>query len=71
MRRVGKRVEPVPVLHWPTPEEVRFTRASPDRVLLHVRAGVRRYRSHAEADADMRKLIADAMARQTATLVRR
>ncbi len=71
MRSVGKRVEPVPVLHWPTPEEVRFTRAAPGSVLLYARAGVRRYRSHAEADADMRKLIADGMARQTAALARR
>ncbi len=71
MRRVGMRVEPVPVLHWPTPAEVRFTRAAAGGVLLYARRGVRRYRSHAEADADMRRLIADGMARQTAALVRR
>lgn len=71
MRIIGKRVEPVPVLHWPTPEEVRFTRAASGSVLLYGRRGVTRYRSHAEADADMRRLIADAMARQTASLVRR
>jgi hypothetical protein len=71
MRIVGKRVEPVPVLHWPTAEEVRFTRAASGSVLLYGRGGVTRYRSHAEADADMRRLIADGMARQTGALVRR
>ncbi len=71
MRVVGSRTEPIPVLHWPTEEEVRFTRAASRRPLLYRRHGVARYRNHAEADADMRRLIADAMARQAATLVPR
>jgi len=71
MRVVGKRVEPTPALHWPTPQEVRFTRAVTGTALLYDRRGVVRYRNHAEADADMRKLIADGKARQTAALVRR
>jgi hypothetical protein len=71
MRVVGSRVEPVPVLHWPTEEEIRFTRAASRRTLLYCQHGVARYRNHAEADADMRRLIADAMARQTATLLAR
>jgi hypothetical protein len=71
MRIVGKRVEPAAVLHWPTAEEVRFTRAASGSVLLYGRRGATRYRSHAEADADMRRLIADGMARQTGALVRR
>jgi hypothetical protein len=71
VRIVGKRVGPAPALHWSTPEAVRFTRAASGSVLLYGRRGVTCHRSHAEADADMRRLIADGMVRQAATLVRR
>lgn len=62
-RVVGKRVQPLPRLHWPTPEEIRFMEKPPGSVLAVKRKGVVRYRSHAEADADMRELIGERMAR--------
>lgn len=71
MRVVGKRREAVPVLHWPTPEEVRFTQDAAAHVRAYARRGVRRYRSHAEADADMKELLGEAMARRSVRIAPR
>lgn len=62
MRVIGKRREARLQLHWPTEAEARFTEHPPGTILLRGRRGVVRYRSHAEADADMRSLIADELA---------
>jgi hypothetical protein len=43
MRVVGKPVEPTPERHWPTPQEVRFTRAVSGTALLYDRRGVVRF----------------------------
>lgn len=71
MRVVGERIERLPGLRWPTPEEIRHTQELGCGALLYYPKGVVRYRSHDEANADMNRLIADAMARKALQLVGR
>lgn len=72
MRIVGRRREPPPGgPRWPSPEEIRRSVELAEGIVYHHPKGVERFRNHAEANAAMEELIADAMARKSAELVRR
>lgn len=71
MRVVGWRREREPGPRSPTPEEIRRSHELSIRHYVKRRGVVVRYRTHAEADADMRELLADAMAERALGLAAR
>lgn len=72
VRSVGRRVQPVPELRRPTPDQIAFLASSPagaPRTFPTAPRGtVRRYRSHEEANEHMEELIGDRMAAQAARI---
>jgi hypothetical protein len=59
MRIVGKRTERPPGPRWPTPEEIAFSHGAAAGIRWRHPKGVGRYRTHEEADADMRKMVGE------------
>ena len=70
MRIIGRRREPLPGLRWPTEDEIRRTHEFARDAYVYHPKGVIRYRNHEEANAHMREMLAEALARKAAKLLR-
>ena len=68
MRVVGKRREAPPGFRYPTEAEIQRTVEFSRGIVYRHKKGVARYRNHAEANAAMEELQADAMARKSFAL---
>lgn len=61
MRVIGRRNRPSPGLRWPTQSEIDASVDASRRGPRVARRGVYRYRSHAEANAEMERWTVDGM----------
>ena len=71
MRIVGELRLPSAGMRGPTPQEVEASVENARRMPRVIPMGVYRYRSHAEANADMDRWTADAMVARAKELARR